>query len=652
MNEFLRRLTVVAILTVLCIGGGLLISQQGGHLPLRADQIAATSGITDFTWSPDGKDIAYVSTQSGTSEIWSVPSTGGIPHRLVSSPGFQMQPRWSKDGKFIAFVAVLSGTNSELHVVNLADLSVTNLTDVAAEVSNPTWSPDSAQIAISRRIGNRSQVVVVARQSKNTRVIADSVASELAWSPDSKWLLYVSDPLLTNDQRRENTDIFMVPAEGGVPRLLTPGTPRFRESSASWAPDSRQIAYTSDSSGYLNVYALDVQTGARKTVASGNYDIAQPKWSPDGSNIAYARNEESRFTIWTTSLTNNRSVKLSDHDGVNGGTDLADSEPRGKIEWSPDGKRLAFTHSDSARTSDIWIINVDGTRSMQLTNSMPPELRREARFVPPETMTYRSFDGTDIPSLVYKPRVVKPRRGHPALLVFRDTLDGQHAFGWNPYIQFFVSEGYLVFAPNVRGSGGHGRDYREQVFGHGGDEDIRDAFIGLDHLSSDGLVDTDRVGVFGSSTGGFLTTASLIKDETRFKSAIAINGIVDAVTAASYRGMGVWTRYLIGDSPMTSPLQFYERSLVNFVDKIRTPIVFFFSGDNTFAPFQQLQQFAVQAEVKGKWFDYRVFDNEVQGWQTWRPNNVRQTLDAMDAVFDKYVLGHERDIRLSRAPHQ
>jgi dipeptidyl aminopeptidase/acylaminoacyl peptidase len=460
--------------------------------------------------------------------------------------------------------------------------------------------------------------------------------------------LYVADPLLTNDERRENADIFIISAQGGAPRLLTPGTTRYRDFSPSWAPDSRQIAYISDSSGYNNIYTLDTQTGARKNVAIGSVDFVQPKWSPDGSNIAYVRNEESRLNVWVTAVQNGRVLKVSDRDGVNGGYDLPETEPRGKVEWSPDGKRIAFTHSDSARTSDIWIANIDGTRSVQLTNSMPTELRREGRFVQPEVLTYKSFDGTDISSLVYKPHTPKPRRGQPALLVFRNSLDGQYAMGWNPFIQFFVSAGYLVFAPNIRGSAGHGREYRELVFGRGGDEDVRDAFIGLDRLSSDGLVDTQHVGVFGSGTGGFLTTASLIKDETRFKAAVSINGIVDTVTAASYRGMGAWTRYLIGDSPTATPLPFYERSLVNFVDKLRTPLVFFFSGDDAAAPFQQLQQFAVQAEVKGKWFDYRVFDNETEGWQSWRPNNVRQALEAMDALFDKYLLGHEREIRLSR----
>src|SRR4030095_7264566 len=222
-------------------------------------------------------------------------------------------------------------------------------------------------------------------------------------------------------------------------------------------------------------------------------------------------------------------------------------------------KRLAFTHSDPARTSDIWIAVPDGTRPIQLTNSMPQELRQESRFVGPDSLTYRSFDGQEIPALVYKPRGARPKNGHPAVLYWRDTLDGENASAWDPAIQFLVSNGYLVFAPNVRGSGGHGRDFREIIAGHGGDYDVRDALIGLDRLSSEGLIDNERLGVIGAGTGGFLATAALIRSETRFKAAVCINAIVDTVTAATYPETAEWAHYMIGSTPLENPAAYYER---------------------------------------------------------------------------------------------
>jgi len=648
MRVYVSRLSVVAGIFILSIGVGMLVTQEGGRVPLLPDQVALTAGVYEFSWAPDGKSIAYISSQNGNSEVWVVPAAGGTPTRLTSTTAAKKQPRWSKDGKWIAYVAVQPGGAGDIQLVSSDGEMRTNLTETPADDRNPTWSPDGRQLAFTETAGKRTRIVIADIESQSIVTLAEIPASDLQWSPDGKTIVFVSDPLLPNDDRRDNEDIFVVPVGGGTPRLLTPGTPRFRETGPSWSPDSRQIVFSSDSPGYSSIFVLDTQTGGKRSLYPVMADLIAPKWSPDGSNIAFIRNEDSQFNIWTIPAPGGRAVRVSERDGVNGGFDALDATPRGMYQWSPDGKKIAFTHSDPGRTSDIWVASLDATRTIQVTNSMPVDLRRESRFVWPDITTYRSFDGTEIRGLVYKPRGVKPKAGHPALLMFRDTIDGQNAVSWDPFIQTLVSDGYVVFAPNVRGSSGRGKDFRQLVFEHGGDHDVRDAFIGLDKLSSEGLIDTQRLGVFGAGTGGFLTTAALIKDEARFKAAVCLYGIVDAVTAASYPKMDLWSRYMIGSTPIGNPLAFYERSLVNFVDKLRTPIIFLYAADDISAPFQQLQQFAVQAEVKGKWFDYRIFDNESDGWQSWRPNTVRLAMEGIDALFEKYLLGRDRDIRLSR----
>lgn len=647
MRSYFTRLLIVAGFFLLLLGAGVLMTQEGGRAPLNPEPVAAASGIYDFCMSPDGRSIAFISGQTGSSEIWTANVAGGQPKRITDTAGIKKHIRWSNDGQWIAYVAVQPGRAGDIRLVNAADGNEIAVTETAADEREPAWSPDSRSIAFTERIAGRNRIAIADLETLEVRTLVEISASSLQWSPDGKAIVFVSDPLLSDD-KRDNDDLFMVSAEGGPLKLLTPGTQRYRDYSPSWSPDSRSIAYASESSGFSNIYVVDTQSGSRRRLTNENVESFAPKWSPNGQSIAYVRNENAQFHLWVTPAEGGVPAKISDRDGVNGGLEDEDTNPRGGLQWTVEGDRIAFTHSDPGRTSDLWMARLDGTRALQVTNSMPPELRRETRFVSPDLLTYRSFDSQEVSALVYKPRGGKPRTGHPALLVFRDTLEGQHAKNWDPFIQFFVSDGYVVFAPNVRGSSGRGKEYRQMVFEHGGDYDVRDAFIGLDRISSEGLIDAERVGVFGAGTGGFLATAAIVKDETRFKAAVCLYGIVDAVTAVSYPEMAGWARYMIGSSPMAAPLPYFERSLVNFVDKLRTPIIFLYTGNDASAPFQQLQQFAVQAEVKGKWFDYRVFENESEGWRYWRPNNLRLSLEAMDALFEKHLLGRDREIRLSR----
>lgn len=656
VHSYKQRLFLVAIIFALSLGVGAILTEEGTRMPLPAERVAQAGGVYEFTWSPDSSAIAYVASTPSGFEIWTTSVDRHRPRQITSSQLYKKQPRWSRDGNWIAYVAIQNTGRGDIHLVSPDGGTTRSIMETNADEASPVWSPDSQHLAFVERNSAGTRLVTVNVHDDTVRVLATTDASDIQWSPDGTTIAFVADPLGQSDERRGNKDIFVVSANGGPSRLLTPGTPRFRDFAPSWSPDSRQLVYVSEESGFSNLNIVDIQTGEQRNLTSGRADSIAPQWSPDGKQVAYVRNENFQFHVFAISPEDGRTLRVSDRDGVNGGFRHGDnglsaltSGPTGSLAWSPDGSHLAFTHSDPTRTSDVWIAKV-GETPQQLTNSMPQELRREARFVWPEPLTYRSFDGREISALVFKPRGAQPRAGFPALLAYRDTLDGQQAAAWDPFVQFFVSNGYLVFAPNVRGSSGRGREYRQQIAGNGGDHDVRDAFFGLDRLSSEGLIDTEKLGVFGAGTGGFLTAASLVRDENRFKAAVSLYGVVDVVTAASYPGMAEWTRYMIGGSPIQNPRPYFERSMVNFMDKLRTPIVFLYAANDPATPFQQLQQFAVQAEVKGKWYDYRVFDNELGDWRTWRTATLRSSLEAMNNLFDKHLLGRDREIRLSRNP--
>jgi len=216
-------------------------------------------------------------------------------------------------------------------------------------------------------------------------------------------------------------------------------------------------------------------------------------------------------------------MQLTERNGVNGGSS-ATGQTRGSHAWTGNGDQIVFYHSDPTATGDLWVMPSSGGAPRQITNHQHASLRNPDLFVWPEFFEYKSFDGLKVAGLVYKPKGSKAGDKLPALFFFRANSNGQHPIQWHPYIQYFVSRGYLVFAPNFRGSTGRGKTYRQAVFTRGGEDDLHDAFIGMDMLAADGWVDPKRVGVFGGSTGGFFTNAAITKDPNRFKAAGAWYG--------------------------------------------------------------------------------------------------------------------------------
>ena len=646
-KNFASRFAFIAVVFVVSVGVGMLLTQESVRAPLGAASLSRATGVFEFSWSPDSTDVAFVSAQGGTSEIWLVDIAAGAPRRITSDGLPKSDPQWSPDGRWIAFVATPADGRTDIFGVSSDGAETRQFVATASGESAPRWSPDSSQLLFLSDAEGPDRLMVIDLESGEIRTISDTPASDPQWSPDGESIAFVSDPL-PNDDRRDNEDIFVVPAEGGPTRLLTPGTQRYRDYAPSWSPDSTRLAFVSERNGFSNLYTIGLDGRNRTPLTDTELDQHRPRWSPDGRSIAFVQVEDFEFHVWLIPAGGGRPIQVSDRAGTNGGFQRPNQGPAGTLGWSPDGRFLAFTHSDPARTSDIWIVPGGGVRPTPLTNSMPVELRRESQFTSPEIQTYRSFDGMDIRALIYRPTARGGQDRHPAILVFRDTVEGANAIAWDPFIQSFVSNGYLVFAPNIRGSGGQGRDYRQSIFGQGGDADIRDALIGLDSLSADGVIDAERVGVFGAGSGGFHAAAALARDGSRFGAAVSLEGITDLVTAASYPVTASWIRYMAGGTPMDVPRPYYERSLINFVGTLRTPIIFLYGGADVSVPFQQIEQFAVQAEVEGKWFDYRAFAGEPHGWQHWRPNSVRVALEAAHALFDTHLLGRARPITLSR----
>ena len=266
---------------------------------------------------------------------------------------------------------------------------------------------------------------------------------------------------------------------------MTPNTYDDYDYRPRWSNDGSKLVFTSDRSGWRRVGTIDVETREINFLTDGEHDQYNPRVSPDGQWVAYVANLGWSFHIMKVRTDGSGApVQITEGDGIHGGFDAY--QVRGSIRWTPDSKRIVYTHMDHSKTSDLWSISADGGTPTQITHHMPQGLS-EFPFVKPTLIRYPSKDGLEVPAWLYRPPGAEGRT--PLVIYARANTKGLHVRGFYPYIQYWLHKGYSVIAPLVRGSAGLGKQYEFLNFGDWGGGDIDDFAYGAYYLVEQGLAD-------------------------------------------------------------------------------------------------------------------------------------------------------------------
>ena len=274
-------------------------------------------------------------------------------------------------GGRIAFVSDRDG-NQEIYLIYADGSGLTNLTNHAADDSDPAWAPDGRHLAFTsfRRLGSYNIYLMnveavrqygedsgLARLTHNTPYVASP-----AWSPDGR-LAFV---LLPPD---EAYDLYLMQADGSNVTRLT--NHPADDSSPTWSPDGKYIAFTSDRAGQPDIYVLDVaaalqgaEDDALTRLTSDAGSDTFPAWSPDGARLAFISDRAGHRAIFLMSLEYTPQ-------GIEGGqlTKLTpDHDFDNSPAWSPDSARLVFSSTREDGNSEIYVMNADGSQVTRLTD--------------------------------------------------------------------------------------------------------------------------------------------------------------------------------------------------------------------------------------------------------------------------------------------
>ncbi len=601
---------------------------------IALEDLVRVPGVQGFDLAPDGDRAVIAWNASGNAQLYIVALDGrAAPRQLTHGAQAAMGPRWSPQGDLIAFTQDVGGDeNADIFLIAPDGGEPRQFTDTPGAANNePKWSPDSAQLAFSSNRGGHFDVWVQTRDGGEARRLTDALAPDrdLQWSPDGTMIAFSSN----RSADRDNQDVFVITVSGDRrERQISPSEGAAHEHGGRWSPDGTEIAFVSDARGEDDILVATVEGQLVTPFAQGESEEQAPVWSPDGRRIAYLINRDGGGELWVKTIVSGSSVRIGTGPGVVSGF----AAP----QFTLDGTGLVFIHTSGQDPADLWLAPSDGSGpARRLTDSLAAVGARIERdwLAQPEHVRWPSADGTSVPGLLYRPRALPADGGLPAAIVYvHGGPTGQTTNGWNPTIQYYVNHGYVVLAPNVRGSTGYGRAYRDGNLKDWGGGDLADLVAGAEFLAREGLADRRRIGVTGGSYGGYMTLIALTKSPQTWAAGVSVVGIANLRTLYE-RTRDDLQYYLIQQigTPEENPELYHDRSAIHFVDRIAAPLLILQGETDPRVPLHEAEQMRDLLEEHGKTYRYHVYAQEGHGFR--REENRIDAARRTVAFFGEYL---------------
>jgi dipeptidyl-peptidase-4 len=475
-----------------------------GQTPQPLTQSTATQSAAAF--APHSNRIAYLS--GGNLCVMAL--DGKPAAKQIYTPAKDKvnveEFYWSADGRHIAFI---EGDSTQVPTRGIPNYLGDETTLPRVKRAFPGEPSESRRLGIISAEGGPVQWAELGANPLD-------LFFGVSWSPDSKTVLVDKSDLYIKDRR-----LLLVDPETGHSKLLLRETDPKNVTAewwSDWAPDGRGVYFISDRDNDYHVYYEPLSGGEPKAITAGKFAVFSASIATPANALFVVTNQgkvEER-QLFRVPLTGGDSQRITRQPGTH--TPVP----------SPDGEYVADIFSSDSTPPDLYLIKTAASQAaQQITHSPLPEFN-EYHWVTAKYVDFPNVnDGTMLHARLTLPPGFDPKKKYPAILgsVYSNTVHNQ----WGGRIfhptwgldQYLAQQGYVIMNVDISGSSGYGKIFRQRIGMDYGGVDVEDLYSGVKYLEAQGYVDPHRVGIWGSSYGGLLTTMSLFKKPGVYQAGVA-----------------------------------------------------------------------------------------------------------------------------------
>ena len=599
MKNFLK-LIILSILIMSCTGSLNNIEQYS------IETLISNNRSSGGYFSKDANKLIYSSDKSGIFNIYEVDLKTNEEIQLTDSKEESFFARGYSPTTGEVIYSADKGGNENSHIYIIRDGKSIDLTPGKnTKASFFGWTKDELEMYV---ISNSRDP----RFFDLYKINIESLSSEMVFKNDRG---YNINSISNNDNylvlglniSRSEQKLFLFDVKSTQQIEISNKVANF--SGQNFDKNDENYFYTTNyDSEFYYLMSYNLKNGERNIVFETDWDVAFSYLSKNNSYRVIAVNEDAQNKLTITNMSDQSNLNLIGFENMN----------INSVGFSDDEKILRVSAGSPNSPGDIYTYELSTNKLNKITSNLNSKVN-PSDLVNAEVIRYKSFDGLEIPAILYKPHQASKINKVPALVWVHGGPGGQSKVGYRALIQYLVNHGYAILAVNNRGSSGYGKTFYALDDQNHGEDDLQDCVWGKKWLQDQDYINPDKIGIIGGSYGGFMTMAAMTFEPEEFKVGVNIYGVTNWIrTLRSIPAYWESTRKSLynemGDPYTEDSLRLYNISPLFHAKNIKNPVMVLQGANDPRVLQIESDEMVQEARNAGAYVEYVLFDDAGHGF--------------------------------------